>query len=233
MLLDMVDELKLVSCGQAAWPRAHVDFVTHGGGSVHAGAHIDHILISEASATSVRRFGVHANPNLREDRGGRHAALFADIDAVAVLGVAKPQLSAKAQGRFQSAVKYSDKPRLARFRGFSTKIFSKRGLDVAIKSLIGNIVLGKGLQRLAELGRDEAERRDGRRCIGDRQTQSAKGLRGVRKQIEARRSRLRTTARSASGAGHERANVAVVGSALLHRAAAGLRLIVASERLMS
>ena len=26
MLLDMMNELKLVSCGQAAWPRTHVDF---------------------------------------------------------------------------------------------------------------------------------------------------------------------------------------------------------------
>ena len=101
MLLDMMDELKLVSCSQAAWPRAHVDFVTHGGGNVHAVTHMDYILISEASATSVRRFGVNANPNLCEDHGGRHAALFADIDVVAVLGVAKPQLPAKAQGRFQ------------------------------------------------------------------------------------------------------------------------------------
>ena len=51
------------------------------------------------------------------------------------------------------------KPRLARFRGFSTKFFSKRGLDVAMKSLIGSIVLDKDLQRRAELERDEAERR--------------------------------------------------------------------------
>ena len=36
MLLNMMDELKLVSCGQADWPRAHVGFVTHGGDSVHA-----------------------------------------------------------------------------------------------------------------------------------------------------------------------------------------------------
>ena len=78
---------------------------------------------------------------------------------VAVWGVAKPQQSAKVQGRFQSAVKYSDKPRLARFRDFSTKFFSKRGLDVAMKSLIGNVVLEKDLQRRAALERDEAERR--------------------------------------------------------------------------
>ena len=86
-------ELKLVSCGQAAWPRAHVSFVTHGGDSVHVGSHVDYILVSEASATAVRRFDVHADRNLCEDRGGRHAALFADIDVVAVLGVAKSQSS--------------------------------------------------------------------------------------------------------------------------------------------
>ena len=198
MLLDMMNEFKLVSCGQAAWSRAHVGFVTHGGDSVHADSHIDYILISQASATSVRRFGVHTNPNLCEDRGDRHAALFADIDVVAVPGVAKPQLSAKAQDRFQSAVKYSDKPRLARFRDFSTKVFSKRGLDVAMESLIGNIILDKDLQRRAERSGG-----GGRRCIGDRQTQSAKGLKeGVRKQTETWRSGLRTTARSASGAEH-------------------------------
>ena len=113
-----------------------------------------------SASTSVRRFGVHANPNLCEDRGGRHAALFADIDVVAVLGVAKPQQSAKAQGRFQSAVKYSDKPRLARFRDFADKFFSKRGLDVAMESLTGGVVLDKELQRRAALERDEAERRE-------------------------------------------------------------------------
>ena len=46
MLLDMMDELKLVSCGQAAWLRAHVDFVTHVGGSVHADFYIDYIYVS-------------------------------------------------------------------------------------------------------------------------------------------------------------------------------------------
>ena len=71
LLLDMMDALKLVSCGQAAWPRTHDGFVTHGGGSAHAGSHIDYILVSDASTTAVRRFGVHADPNLCEDRGGR------------------------------------------------------------------------------------------------------------------------------------------------------------------
>ena len=35
-LLEMMDELKLVSCGQAAWPQPHAGFVTHSGDSVHA-----------------------------------------------------------------------------------------------------------------------------------------------------------------------------------------------------
>ena len=65
-----------------------------------ADSHIDYMMISEASATSVRRFGIHANPDLCKDRGGRHAALFIDVDVVSVLGVAKPQQPAKAQGRF-------------------------------------------------------------------------------------------------------------------------------------
>ena len=54
---------------------------------------------------------------------------------------------------------YSDKPRLARFRDFADKFFSKRGLDVAMESLIGGVVLDKKLQRRAALERDEAERR--------------------------------------------------------------------------
>ena len=45
-LLDMMDERKLVSCGQAAWPRAHVGFVTHGGDSMHADSYINCILVS-------------------------------------------------------------------------------------------------------------------------------------------------------------------------------------------
>ena len=40
MLLDMMDELKLVSCGRASWPRAHADFATHGGDSVHVRANV-------------------------------------------------------------------------------------------------------------------------------------------------------------------------------------------------
>ena len=212
-LLGMMDELKLVSCGQAAWPRAHVGLVTHGGDSVHADSYINYILVSEASATPVRRFGVHADHNLHEDRGGRHAALFADIDVVAILGVAKTQSSVKAQGRFQSAVKYSDKPRLARFRDFSTKFFSKRGLDSAMESLIGNVALDEDLRRRAELERDEAERRGWEDVHWRPAGAEREGTERGGKHTEARRSGLRTTARSESGAGHKRVNVTVVGSA--------------------
>ena len=35
-MMEMMDELKLVSCGQAVWPQSYSGFVTHGGGSVHA-----------------------------------------------------------------------------------------------------------------------------------------------------------------------------------------------------
>jgi len=91
----------------------------------------------------VRRFGIHASLVLCEDRGGRHVALFGDVDVVSLLGITKPQQSIKTKGRFPAAVKYSDKPRLARFRDFANKFFSKRGLDVAMESLIGGIVLDK------------------------------------------------------------------------------------------
>ena len=157
-LLDLMDELNLTSGGQAAWPETFTDFVTHGGDSVHADSHIDYILISEASAKSVRRFGIHASPDLCEDRGGRHAALFMDVDVTSVLGIGTSE-SAAAQRRFPSAVKYSDKPRLARFRDFADKLFIKRGLGVTMDSIIGKVVLDEDLQRRAELERDEAERR--------------------------------------------------------------------------
>ena len=158
-MMEMMDELKLVSFGQAVWPQSHAGFVTHGGGSAHADSHIDYVMISEYSATSVRRFGIHAGPDLCEDRGGRYAALFVDVGVVSLLGIAKPQQPVKTKGWFESAVKYSDKPRLARFRGFADNFFNKRGLNATMESLIGNVVLDKELQQRAALERDEAERR--------------------------------------------------------------------------
>ena len=50
-MMEMLDELKLVSCGQAVWPQSHTGFVTHGGDSVHADSHIDYMMISYVSAT--------------------------------------------------------------------------------------------------------------------------------------------------------------------------------------
>ena len=79
--------------------------------------------------------------------------LFADIGVVAALEVAGPHSAIKAQGRFQSAVKYSNKPRLPRFRDFSAKFFNKRGLDEAMESLIRGIILDEDLQRRAGLER--------------------------------------------------------------------------------
>ena len=49
-LLEMMDELKLVSGGQAAWPESHAGFITHGGGSVHAGSHIDYLSVPRKTA---------------------------------------------------------------------------------------------------------------------------------------------------------------------------------------
>ena len=111
----------------------------------------------------MRHFGIHASHDLCEDRGGRHAALFVDVDVVSLLGIAKPQQPLKAKGRFKSAAKYSDKPRLARFRDFAGKFFVKRGLDEAMGSLIGGVVLDTKLRQRATLERDEAERRPEKR----------------------------------------------------------------------
>ena len=195
-MMEMIDELKLVSCGQAVWPQSHTGFVTHGGDSVHADSHIDYMMISESSATSVRRFGIHASPDLCEDRGGRHAALFVDVDVVSLLGIAKPQQPVKAKGRFKSAVKYSDKPRLARFRDFADKFFIKRGLDEAMESLIGGVVLGTKLQQRAALERDKAERRGWEQehwMEADwlRTRRNSEGRRGVRRRAGTRRERWR------------------------------------------
>ena len=85
--------------------------------------------------------------------------MFVDVDVVSLLGIAKPQQLVKTKGRFQPAVKYSDKPCLARFRDFADNFFNKRGLDVTMESLIGSVVLDKKLQQRAALERDEAERR--------------------------------------------------------------------------
>ena len=75
------------------------------------------------------------------------------------MGIDRPQQPSTTKGRFQSAVKYSDKPRLARFRDFAENFFDKRGLNATMESLIGNVVLDKKLQQRAALERDESERR--------------------------------------------------------------------------
>ena len=234
-MIDMMDELKLVSCGQAVWPQSCSAFVTHGGDSVHADSHIDYVMISESSATSVRRFGIHASPDLCEDRGGRHAALFVDVDVVSLLGIDKPQ-TVKIKGRFQSAVKYSDKPRLARFREFADKFFDKRGLNAAMGSLIGGVSLDEKLQRRAALERDEAVRRgwdqehwrpadtgrDGAHRDGDEGGDSP-----VEGSVVAGQRWTRAAAMRVSVVERDRTNATVMWTARLRRAAEGLRSIAA------
>ena len=85
-LTGMMNKLQLVSCAAAVWPRPHELFHTHSGGAVHDDSHIDYLIISESCSGAVRAFGIHAELNLCDNRGGRHAALFADVDVVAVLG---------------------------------------------------------------------------------------------------------------------------------------------------
>jgi hypothetical protein len=46
--------------------------------------------ITTSSASAVRRFGIDANPDITEDLGGKHSALFVDVDVNAVLGLDVP-----------------------------------------------------------------------------------------------------------------------------------------------
>ena len=108
-LTGVMNELQLVSCAEAAWPRSHELFHTHIGGTVHDDSHIDHMLISESCSGAVRAFGIHAEPNLCDNRGGRHAVLFADdLDVVAVLGLGDKAVPVTTPKR-KSQIKYSDK----------------------------------------------------------------------------------------------------------------------------
>ena len=62
--------------------------------------------------------------------------------------------------QYKSQIKYSDKPRLARFRNFATEFFDKRGLDGAMSVLIGDVVLNGQLSEEGErCRRDHEERR--------------------------------------------------------------------------
>ena len=59
--------------------------------------------------------------------------------------------------KYKSQIKYSDKPRLARFRSFATEFFDKCGLEGAMSTLIGDIVLNEQLKEEGERCRRDHE----------------------------------------------------------------------------
>ena len=149
-LFAIMRGLRLGSCAEAAWPQTHRTFQTHGGDSAHSDSHIDYMLMTSSSASAIRRFGIDANPDITEDRGGRHSALFVDVDVNAVLGLNMPSSADGSVQQYKPQIKYSDKPRLARFRSFATEFFDKRGLDGAMSALIGDVVLNEQLKEEGE-----------------------------------------------------------------------------------
>lgn len=121
---------------------------------MHDDSHIDYLMISESSSGAVRAFGIHAEPNLCDNRGGRHAALFADVDVVAVLRLSDEAVPVTPPKR-TSQIKYSDKKRVGRFREYADVLFEKRGVDEMLNVLIGDIVLDDELQGDSERDWDE------------------------------------------------------------------------------
>jgi hypothetical protein len=157
-LVTMVRDPRLGSCAEAAWPQMHQTFQTHGDDSAHGDSHIDYMLMTTSSASAVRRFGIDDNnPGITEDRGGRHSALFDDVDVNAVLGLGVPSSAGGGVQQHKSQIKYSDKPRLARFRNFATEFFDTRGLDGAVSALIGDVVLNEQLREEGERCRRDHE----------------------------------------------------------------------------
>ena len=70
------------------------------------------IMTSSATAVrTARRFGIDANPGITEDLGGRHSALFVDVDVNAVSGLEMPSSASGGVQQYKSQIKYSDKPR--------------------------------------------------------------------------------------------------------------------------
>ena len=115
----MIGDLGLVSCAGARWPASSCVFKTHKGDEAHAASHIDCILISEHSATAVRRFGIDADRDLMVDFD--HAVLFTDIDMCQVLGPKRTSPQPHVPARRKSKSRYSDKLGVAQFRDFADK----------------------------------------------------------------------------------------------------------------
>ena len=117
------------------------------------------MLMATSSASAVRRFGIAANPGITEDRGGQHSALFDDVAVNVVLGLDVPRSDGGGGQQYTSQIKYSDKPRLARFRNFATEFFDKRGLDGAMSALVVGVVLNEQLREEGARGRRDHEER--------------------------------------------------------------------------
>ena len=128
--MAMLRHLRLGSCAEAAWPQTNQTFQTHGGDSTHSDSHIDYMLVTTSSASAVRRFGIDANPDTTEDRGGRHSALFVDVGVNAVLGLGVPS---SAGGGVQQCTSRLSTTTSRRWRGFGTL---RRNYLISVGSMV-------------------------------------------------------------------------------------------------
>ena len=142
-LQTTIDDLRLASCANARWPASAYVFKTHKGDETRAASHIDYILISERSASAVRRFGIDADRDLMVDFD--HAVLFTDIGMCQVLGLERTLPRPSVPVRRKSTIRYSDKPGVAQFREFADKLYTKRRVHERMNELIGGLVLDEEL----------------------------------------------------------------------------------------
>ena len=156
-LEKLTEELELISAAEARWPKSHGTFKTHKGNDVCPASHIDYTFITRQSASHVRRFGIDDDANLMLRRFGidddanllldfDHAIMFTDLDVAAALGLSPRRKQPKFDGRRKSAIRYSDKQQLERFRPFAEDLFVKLKLDECMEQLIGSIKLDDDLK---------------------------------------------------------------------------------------
>ena len=93
---------------------------------MHRPSHIDYILVSKRSISRVQAFGIAALEDLMIDYD--HSILFCDLDVTQPLELGERKPAAALPQRHKSQIRYSDKKRVARFRGYATDLYEKRQL---------------------------------------------------------------------------------------------------------
>ena len=132
---------------------------THSEGAAHS--HIDHVFITDIPATAVDEYAIDDNSVLGirygDERGLDHSVLVADLDVRSLLGIGVDKGKATVTKR-RTAIKYSDKKRVERFREYATHEFDRRNMDGVLYDLIGDLALGTALR---DRGRGEREADEG------------------------------------------------------------------------